>query len=275
MILNLIGPPPEEVLDRSSGSTKSWVKGQIEGLEEVPELHVGIGCDDPMAVSLLGSLLDFDSEKRLTAAEALDHIYLREFRDASTDPFDSRGKLHLQFDTADSSWAPEFWRELIETEIMEVATHIRGAPEAAAARPTSVQTMDLSDLDQVFTTAPIDQFVAASDLLTSHLEMEEDDTLRAAFGEVSPSFCVEVASAYGLLIEPPICPGCVAHGPGDGVKHTSHSPSCLPPCSTFTPPLSRPLRHRGSCLGASLLSHIHRAQHPIHQGSLVFSVIEA
>eukprot|EP00035_Acanthoeca_spectabilis_P022859 m.446244 g.446244 ORF g.446244 m.446244 type:complete len:467 (+) comp19333_c0_seq1:83-1483(+) len=185
MILNLIGPPPEEVLDRSSGSTKSWVKGQIEGLEEVPELHVGIGCDDPMAVSLLASLLDFDSEKRLTAAEALDHIYLREFRDASTDPFDSRGKLHLQFDTADSSWAPEFWRELIETEIMEVATHIRGAPEAAAARPTSVQTMDLSDLDQVFTTAPIDQFVAASDLLTSHLEMEEDDTLRAAFGEVA------------------------------------------------------------------------------------------
>lgn len=184
MILGLIGPPPAEVLDRSSGSTKSWVQGQIDGLEEVPELHVGLQCDDPMAVSLLGSLLDFDSEKRLTAAQALDHLYLHEFRDASTDPFDTRGKLHLQFDTADSSWAPEFWRELIETEIMEVAASIRGVPAAGAARPASVQTMDLSDLDQVFTTAPIDQYAAASDLLTSHLEMEEDDTLRAAYGEV-------------------------------------------------------------------------------------------
>lgn len=196
MILRLIGPPTAEVLDRSSGNTKSWVQSQIDTIGAVEPLNVGLGCDDAHALDLISSIFHYDSLQRLTAAQALHHPYLSEYYDASNEIVDSREKLIVQFDTADSSCAPDFWKELIETEVQEVATAVRCAVDAGPARSITGQTMDFTDLDQIFTQTPIDQYAAASVLLTEFLEMEDHDVFRTALGEVDSLMDVGTGSLF-------------------------------------------------------------------------------
>lgn len=69
---------------------------------------------NPLAIDLLGLMLEFDGDKRTTAEKALAHPYLTEYADPSDEP--TSGPYDQSFE--DMKLPLDKWKQLVYEEIM-------------------------------------------------------------------------------------------------------------------------------------------------------------
>uniref|UniRef100_A0A2K6FTR2 mitogen-activated protein kinase n=1 Tax=Propithecus coquereli TaxID=379532 RepID=A0A2K6FTR2_PROCO len=82
LILRLVGTPGAELLKKISS------ENYIQSLTQMPKMNfanVFIGAN-PLAVDLLEKMLVLDSDKRITAAQALAHAYFAQYHDPDDEP---------------------------------------------------------------------------------------------------------------------------------------------------------------------------------------------
>lgn len=79
VICEVLGKPKDEDVEHvTSGRARTFLKGLAENGEGLWEEMFGV-VDDKVGVDLMRRLLRFDPKKRLTAEEALQHEYVREY----------------------------------------------------------------------------------------------------------------------------------------------------------------------------------------------------
>uniref|UniRef100_A0A8C6YYY6 mitogen-activated protein kinase n=2 Tax=Aves TaxID=8782 RepID=A0A8C6YYY6_NOTPE len=85
LILRLVGTPGPELLKKISSES---ARNYIQSLTYMPKMNfenVFIGAN-PLAVDLLEKMLVLDTDKRITAAEALAHAYFAQYHDPDDEP---------------------------------------------------------------------------------------------------------------------------------------------------------------------------------------------
>ncbi|XP_014376145.1 mitogen-activated protein kinase 14 isoform X3 [Alligator sinensis] len=85
LILRLVGTPGAELLTKISSES---ARNYIQSLSYMPKMNfenVFIGAN-PLAVDLLEKMLVLDTDKRITAAEALAHAYFAQYHDPDDEP---------------------------------------------------------------------------------------------------------------------------------------------------------------------------------------------
>lgn len=85
LILRLVGTPGAELLKKISSES---ARNYIQSLTQMPKMNfanVFIGAN-PLAVDLLEKMLVLDSDKRITAAQALAHAYFAQYHDPDDEP---------------------------------------------------------------------------------------------------------------------------------------------------------------------------------------------
>lgn len=85
LILRLVGTPGAELLKKISSES---ARNYIQSLAQMPKMNfanVFIGAN-PLAVDLLEKMLVLDSDKRITAAQALAHAYFAQYHDPDDEP---------------------------------------------------------------------------------------------------------------------------------------------------------------------------------------------
>uniref|UniRef100_A0A8C0IPS3 mitogen-activated protein kinase n=1 Tax=Chelonoidis abingdonii TaxID=106734 RepID=A0A8C0IPS3_CHEAB len=85
LILRLVGTPGPELLKKISSES---ARNYIQSLSYMPKMNfenVFIGAN-PLAVDLLEKMLVLDTDKRITAAEALAHGYFSQYHDPDDEP---------------------------------------------------------------------------------------------------------------------------------------------------------------------------------------------
>ncbi|OXB72258.1 UNVERIFIED_CONTAM: hypothetical protein H355_003791 [Colinus virginianus] len=85
LILRLVGTPGPELLKKISSES---ARNYIQSLSYMPKMNfenVFIGAN-PLAVDLLEKMLVLDTDKRITAAEALAHAYFAQYHDPDDEP---------------------------------------------------------------------------------------------------------------------------------------------------------------------------------------------
>ncbi|KAL9959866.1 hypothetical protein ACROYT_G033230 [Oculina patagonica] len=116
--MQLVGKPDDEFLSKiSSDSARSYI-ASMPSFKKRPFSEVFLYAN-PQAVDLLEKMLDLDTDKRLTAEQALAHPYLATYADPddepTCEPFDE-----VQFEAKD--WPTDKWRELVYKEILDFQT---------------------------------------------------------------------------------------------------------------------------------------------------------
>ncbi|GAB5571448.1 mitogen-activated protein kinase 14 isoform X1 [Prionailurus iriomotensis] len=85
LILRLVGTPGADLLKKISSES---ARNYIQSLTQMPKMNfanVFIGAN-PLAVDLLEKMLVLDSDKRITAAQALAHAYFAQYHDPDDEP---------------------------------------------------------------------------------------------------------------------------------------------------------------------------------------------
>ncbi|KAM4795797.1 mitogen-activated protein kinase 14-like [Rhinophrynus dorsalis] len=85
LILRLVGTPEQELLQKISSEA---ARNYIQSLPYMPKMNfedVFLGAN-PQAVDLLEKMLVLDTDKRITAAEALAHPYFAQYHDPDDEP---------------------------------------------------------------------------------------------------------------------------------------------------------------------------------------------
>lgn len=83
--MEILGTPSDEFMSKiTSESAISYIKS----LPSLPkkDLHKVFTGANPLAVDLLGLMLELDSDVRITAEQALAHRYLAQYADPSDEP---------------------------------------------------------------------------------------------------------------------------------------------------------------------------------------------
>nr|CAI5843391.1 unnamed protein product [Callosobruchus analis] len=85
LIMEILGTPNDEFMQKvTSESARNYIKS----LPVIPkkDLHTYIVGANPLAIDLLSLMLELDSEKRITAEQALAHAYLAAYADPNDEP---------------------------------------------------------------------------------------------------------------------------------------------------------------------------------------------
>lgn len=115
IITELLGSPPSGVIDTiCSENTLKFVQS-LPHREAIPftERFANV---EPDAVDLLSKILVFDSKKRITAVDALDHPYLAPYHDPNDEPL-ANEKFDWSFNDADLP--VETWKIMMYSEILD------------------------------------------------------------------------------------------------------------------------------------------------------------
>ncbi|XP_063598214.1 mitogen-activated protein kinase 14B-like [Penaeus indicus] len=85
LIMEILGTPPQEYLNRiTSESARNYIRS-LPHMRKKDFKQVFRGAN-PLAVDLLEKMLELDSERRVTAAQALAHPYLAQYADPTDEP---------------------------------------------------------------------------------------------------------------------------------------------------------------------------------------------
>lgn len=115
IITELLGSPPAGVIDTiCSENTLKFVQS-LPHREPVP-FNERFASVEPDAVDLLSKILVFDSKKRITAVEALEHPFLAPYHDPSDEPLAAE-KFDWSFNDADLP--VETWKIMMYSEILD------------------------------------------------------------------------------------------------------------------------------------------------------------
>ncbi|KAE8389166.1 mitogen-activated protein kinase mpkC [Aspergillus alliaceus] len=106
LITEILGHPPPEVVQKVTSGNTQRVVNSLPRREPRPLKEVFEGYDSD-AISLLEQLLLFDSDKRLTAENALKHSYLAAYHDPDDEPVATE-RFDWSFNDVDLP--PETWK---------------------------------------------------------------------------------------------------------------------------------------------------------------------
>ncbi|KAK8745401.1 hypothetical protein OTU49_000172 [Cherax quadricarinatus] len=112
LIMELLGTPPQEYLNRiTSESARNYIRS-LPQMRKKDFRQVFRGAN-PLAVDLLEKMLELDSERRVTAVQALAHPYVAQYADPTDEP-DSE-PYDQSFE--DMELPTEKWKELVYKEV--------------------------------------------------------------------------------------------------------------------------------------------------------------
>ncbi|KAK0093667.1 hypothetical protein PV326_012955 [Microctonus aethiopoides] len=129
-VLVLCGTPTEQTLSKvTSHEAKNYIQS-LPPLKKKNFKDVFRGAN-PLAIDLLESMLELDSEKRITAERALAHAYLSQYADPTDEP------VSLPYDQSfeDMDLPVEKWKELIYHEVVNFVPQ-----QTPSTSPTSNQS---------------------------------------------------------------------------------------------------------------------------------------
>ncbi|XP_064109616.1 mitogen-activated protein kinase 14-like [Macrobrachium nipponense] len=113
-IMKLVGTPSTDLIDKlSSEEARNYIRS-LPQMRKKDFRQVFRGAN-PLAVDLLEKMLELDSERRVTAAQALAHPYLAQYADPSDEP-DSE-PYDQSFE--DMELPTEKWKELVYKEVTD------------------------------------------------------------------------------------------------------------------------------------------------------------
>ncbi|PWY96417.1 MAP kinase SakA [Aspergillus sclerotioniger CBS 115572] len=115
LITEALGNPPDEVVERICTKTTLDLVKSLPSRQPPPWKSLFPGSDSD-AIDLLGKMLIFDPEKRLSAAQALEHPYLGVYHDPTDEPV-----AEHQFDWTFSEVAHSIdeWKIMIYSEVVD------------------------------------------------------------------------------------------------------------------------------------------------------------
>ncbi|XP_065213685.1 mitogen-activated protein kinase p38a-like isoform X1 [Planococcus citri] len=123
LILDLLGTPRAEFLAKiSSESAKNYINNlPVLRKKDFKEVFKGA---NPLAIELLELMLELDSDKRITAEQALAHPYLAQYADPTDEPVSP--PYDQSFEAMDLP--VEQWKELVYEGVRNFVPHIALQP---------------------------------------------------------------------------------------------------------------------------------------------------
>ncbi|XP_026462668.1 mitogen-activated protein kinase p38b-like isoform X1 [Ctenocephalides felis] len=113
LIMEILGTPKEEFMQKiSSESARNYIQS-LPPLKKRDFKEVFRGAN-PLAVDLLEKMLEVDSDRRLTAEQALAHKYLTQYADPSDEPVSTPYDQSFE----DMDLPVEKWKEYVYEEVV-------------------------------------------------------------------------------------------------------------------------------------------------------------
>ncbi|KAJ6645802.1 Mitogen-activated protein kinase p38b [Pseudolycoriella hygida] len=118
LIMEVLGTPPDDfMLKISSESARNYIKS-LPTMKKRDFREVFRGAN-PFAIDLLEKMLELDSEKRITAEQALAHCYLEKYSDPNDEPVSAPYDQSFE----DMDLTVDKWRELVFKEVFSFVPH--------------------------------------------------------------------------------------------------------------------------------------------------------
>lgn len=127
LIIRLLGTPSDDDLEGMSKFAKTTIKGMPKhSKKSLSTVFPGV---NPLALDLLGKMLVFNPDKRITVVEALGHEYLTELHSKAAEP-----ECHAVFNfDYERDYPDEMPQELLQKHMFEESLDLETANEAKAA----------------------------------------------------------------------------------------------------------------------------------------------
>ncbi|RAK98891.1 mitogen-activated protein kinase mpkC [Aspergillus ibericus CBS 121593] len=165
LITEALGNPPDEVVERICTKTTLDIVKSLPKHQPLPWKSLFPGSDSD-AIDLLAKMLIFDPEKRLSAAQALEHPYLGVYHDPTDEPV-AEHKFDWSF--SEEAHSIDEWKIMIYSEVVDF--HDLG-PAGEPVVAESFLSPDASLSPEVF--GPLNELETQSIVAKSMESLDQD-----------------------------------------------------------------------------------------------------